>query len=143
MSLSFNEEHGVVLWGSESSALDVPLVHSESLAGHPRSTQLVGELGFEDNEAAPHLDDEERKHGSVNLTGAAMRSHSCTHRYDLDEDGGEIVEVRSTQPGTQALSLAMAHWTASGNVREIFSSSIGDLGGYLHALFLTFLYRSQ
>ena len=125
MSLSFNEEHGVVLWGSEASALDVPLVHTESPTGHPRNTQLVGELGFEDKEAG---------HDFINLTAAGMRSHACTHRYDLDEDGGEIVEVRSTQPGAQALSLVMAHWAASGNVRDVFSCSIGDLGGYLTSM---------
>jgi len=129
MSLSFNEEHGVVLWGSEASALNVPFMHAESLTGH--RTQLIGELGFDDKEAGSHLAGEERKH---DFPGAGMLSHMCTHRYDLDEDGGEIVEVRSTQPGTQALSLVMAHWAASGNVRDVFSSSIGDMGGYLTSM---------
>jgi hypothetical protein len=126
MSLSFNEAHGVVLWGSEASALNVPFAHGdvESPTGQPGSIQLVG---FEDSEAAQPASGE-KKHGSVLPKGASSRSHSCTHRYDLDEDGGEVVEVRVASCAA-TLSMAMAHWAASGNVRDIFSSTIGNMGG--------------
>ncbi len=119
MSLSFNEAYGVVLWGSEASALNVPFAHGD--------VQVVGEIGFEDSEAAK-LASGAKKHGIVGPKGVSSRSHSCTHRYDLDEDGGEVVEVRVASCA-QTLSLVMAHWSASGNVRDIFSSTICNMGG--------------
>ena len=120
MSLSFNEAHGVVLWGSESSALKVPFVHGEPQMAKPGSI-------LKDSEVA-QLASGDKKYGIVGPKGALSHSLSCTHRYDLEEDGGEVVEVRVASCA-QTLSLVMAHWAASGNVRDIFSSTICNMGG--------------
>jgi hypothetical protein len=58
-----------------------------------------------------------------------VHTHTCTHRHDLDEDGGEVLEVRVVE-SVEALVTQMAQWTASGNVRDLLSCAVDDMGGY-------------
>ena len=94
MSLSFNEAYGVVLWGSEASALNVPFAHGD--------VQLVG-----------------------GPKGVSSRSHSCTHRYDLDEDG----ELSGT--GTKVLPngvvIRLLDQPKQNSVQEYYEEMIGIL----------------
>jgi hypothetical protein len=80
-------------------------------------------VGLEDSEVA-QLASGENNHGIVLLKGAASQYQSRTHRYDLDQDGGEVVEVR-----VASCAKTLAHWAARRNVRYIFSSTISNMGG--------------
>ena len=59
-----------------------------------------------------------------------LKIRSPTNVPTLEEDGGEIVEVRVVSD-FEALSTEMAHWTASNNVRDVFHSR----GVHLDCLF--------
>jgi len=109
MSLSFNEVHGVILWGSESSALSVAFQSAKSTMPG-KSFQVP----CPDVETGP---------------GEGISRNTCTHRHDLDEDGGEVVEVR-VAGNLETLALRMALWTASGSVRDIFGCPVDAMGGY-------------
>jgi hypothetical protein len=111
MSLSFNEEHGVILWGSEASALSVPFTDART------SKNRKGSQGPCPNTLEAGLRE-----------GLGMDRHTCTHRHDLDEDGGEVVEVRVvSNPDTLALQMAL--WTASGCIHDIFGCPVDATGG--------------
>lgn len=112
MSLSFNEQHGVVLWGSESSALTVPFANAKV---------------FKAQKNSPCGDMEACAGG-----GSTTDRITCTHRHDLDEDGGEVLEMRVV-PCSETLALKMAFWTASGCVRDIFAYPLDTMGGYCAA----------
>ena len=124
MSAAFNSEHGVVLWGSEASAQAVPFCRNTI---KPNGTNVSidtpdVEVGFS---------------GVVNTSGAPVHSRSrdngaeatCTHRYDLDEDGGEIMEVRVVS-NLENFRLEMAQWTSSPDLSKVFGCDVDDMGGY-------------
>lgn len=126
MSAAFNSEHGVVLWGSEASAQAVPFCRNTikpNGANVSIDTPDV-EVGF---------------NGVVDTSGAPVHSNAmprdnggeatCTHRYDLDEDGGEIMEIRVVS-NLEGLRLEMAQWTASPDLSKVFGCDVDDMGGY-------------
>mmetsp|Transcript_84638 Transcript_84638/g.137201 ORF Transcript_84638/g.137201 Transcript_84638/m.137201 type:complete len:1524 (+) Transcript_84638:3-4574(+) len=111
MSLAFNEIHGVVLWGSEVSAQSVPFVKKG----------LQGTLTRGVTHGASDLE-------SSSVADPASIEQLCTHRHDLDENGGEVVEVRVQN--TVTIAKEMEQWVASGNVRDVFKCVVDDMGGY-------------
>ena len=113
MSLSFNENHGVVLWGSESSALTVPFAQAKV---------------FKAQKSSPCGDVEACAGGDS--TASTTDRLTCTHRHDLDEDGGEVLEMRVV-PCSETLALRMALWTASGCARDTFACPLDTMGGYV------------
>lgn len=115
MSAAFNSEHGVVLWGSEASAQAVPFCRNAAASDASLETPDV-EVGF---------------NGAVDGSGARgiRGGATCTHRYDLDEDAGEIMEVRVVS-SHEILRLEMAQWTASSDMYRVFGCDVGEMGGY-------------
>mmetsp|Transcript_74697 Transcript_74697/g.200059 ORF Transcript_74697/g.200059 Transcript_74697/m.200059 type:complete len:1216 (+) Transcript_74697:161-3808(+) len=80
MCVSFCPEAGAILWGSESATQLVPVITSK----------------------AP----ERRQTSDVEQPRAKDSVLRCTHRHDLDENGGEIIEV-AIYPGDQNGRLRM------------------------------------
>ena len=97
-----------MLWGSKTSAQSVPFLQIRSPTNVPTPHDVEMHLG---------------------TSSACNVGSTCTHRYDLDEDGGEIVEVRVVSD-FEALSTEMAHWSASNNVRDVFHCQVDQMGGY-------------
>ena len=124
MSASFNQKHGIVLWGSEASAQAVPFVGDAA----DRSQNPT---------AASITRDAEADVGFVGASGAAVQQTNgsdgcevtCTHRYDFDEDGGEIMEIRVVSD-EQDLRVQMHQWTAYAGALEVFGCNLDELGGY-------------
>jgi hypothetical protein len=122
MSASFNQEHGVVLWGSEASAQAVPFVGDA--ADKPQNPTAANrdaeaDVGFAVTSGAARGQTNGRVDGEV----------TCTHRYDLDEDGGEIMEIRVVSD-EQALRVQMDQWAACPGALEVFGCKVDELGGY-------------
>ena len=98
------------MWGSESSALTVPFANAKASKAQKSS---------------PCSDVETHADG-----GSTTDRVTCTHRHDLDEDGGEVLEMRVV-PCSETLALKMALWTASGCVRDTFAYPLDTMGGYV------------
>ncbi|EKX36351.1 hypothetical protein GUITHDRAFT_155261 [Guillardia theta CCMP2712] len=105
MSVSFNEDLGVVLWGSEASAQMVPigLVSGGGRGGGGRDIESQG--------------------GQSNMVP------KCTHRHDLDEDGGEVIEI-AICTNTQDRMAQEAAWCASGRMQVQFGESSPNFGRF-------------
>jgi len=106
MSVSFNEDLGAVLWGSEASAQMVP-IGLVSGGGGGGGGDIESQRARAQAQAVP----------------------KCTHRHDLDEDGGEVIEI-AVCTNTEDRMAQEATWTASGRMQTQFGEASPNFGRF-------------
>ena len=126
MSISFNEQHGVVLWGSEACALAVPFLNTHTRVGKS------GKPGRSGNSSGfwPDVEMSLASTASGDNLEATGVQGSCTHRHDLDEDGGEVVELRVAE-SAECFAKNMMRWASSHNCHSgVFGCRVDAMGGF-------------
>ena len=114
-----------MLWGSEASAQQVSFLRPT--VNERRSRNAMYAVSTPDVETSPAgcassaLDMNSGRDGDGD-------SGQCTHRHDLDEDGGEVVEVRVVS-NPEDHQKEMHRWAAGQNVRGLFRCELDGSGG--------------
>ena len=114
-----------MLWGSEASAQQVSFLRPT--VNERTSRNAMYAASTPDVETSPAgcassaLDMNSGRDGDGD-------SGQCTHRHDLDEDGGEVVEVRVVS-NPEDHQKEMHRWAAGQNVRGLFRCELDGSGG--------------